>query len=127
MLADDGTFQYRTLGEGLASGDVSITEVSKAGSVPELMATNRGKLPVLLLDGEELVGAKQNRVLNTSILLRELSETRVLPGGYRQRISGWRHGFAENPLPIPATRTVLNPGPGISAADALDTYMRSIR
>jgi len=97
MLADDGTFQYRTLGEGLASGDVSITEVSKAGSVPELMATNRGKLPVLLLDGEELVGAKQNRVLNTSILLRELSETRVpVSCTERGRWSYVSNSFAES-------------------------------
>lgn len=39
---------------------------------------NSGKLPVLLVDGEELLGAKQNRVLNASILLTENSET-IIP------------------------------------------------
>jgi hypothetical protein len=46
--------------------------------VPELKVLNRAEKPVLLLDGEELAGAKQNRVLNTTILLREKSET-VIP------------------------------------------------
>jgi hypothetical protein len=50
----DGKFQYRTLGEALASWDVAISEVSTAGSVPELMVVNRGSNPVLLIDGEEL-------------------------------------------------------------------------
>jgi hypothetical protein len=73
----DGTFQYRTLGEALGSSDLAITEVSATGSVPELMVVNRGDKSVLLIDGEELAGAKQNRVLNTSILLKEVSETKI--------------------------------------------------
>ena len=56
----------------------SVTEVSKGGSVPNLKVINRADVPVLLLDGEELKGAKQNRVLNTSILVREKSET-IIP------------------------------------------------
>lgn len=77
LIAKDGLFPYRTLGEALATSDIMIAEVSASGSVPELLVTNRGKTPVLLIDGEELAGAKQNRVLNTSILLRDLSETRI--------------------------------------------------
>jgi hypothetical protein len=73
----DGTFQYRTLGEGLAASDLAVTEISSSGSVPDLMVVNRGQTPVLLVDGEELAGAKQNRVLNTSILLKERSETKI--------------------------------------------------
>jgi hypothetical protein len=46
-----------------------IEEIGEAGSVPTLRATNAGDRPVLLLDGEELVGAKQNRVLNTTVLV----------------------------------------------------------
>jgi hypothetical protein len=52
----------------LARGELRITEVSESGSVPDLRLTNSGNRPVLLLDGEELVGAKQNRVLNLTIL-----------------------------------------------------------
>ena len=48
----DGTFQYRTLGEALVTWDIAITEVSVAGSVPELMVVNRANKPVLLIDGE---------------------------------------------------------------------------
>jgi len=73
----DGIFQYRTRGEALATWDIAITEVSAAGSVPDLMVVNRANKPVLLIDGEELAGAKQNRVLNTSILIKEVSETKI--------------------------------------------------
>ena len=56
---------------------MALTEVSHGGSVPELIVINRADRPLLLLDGEELIGAKQNRVLNTTILLKEKSETVV--------------------------------------------------
>ena len=77
IAAADGQFQYRTLGEAIGNGDVTVTEVSAGGSVPELRLINRGNTPVLVIDGEELAGAKQNRVLNTSILIREVSETNI--------------------------------------------------
>ncbi len=59
--------EYTTLTEALDSGQLTVTEVSHGGSVPELKAVNQGEKAVLMLDGEELVGAKQNRVLNTTI------------------------------------------------------------
>jgi len=61
--------QYATLDESLGNGLAEVTEVSESGSVPELSFTNRAQGMVLLLAGEQLVGAKQNRVLNTSILV----------------------------------------------------------
>lgn len=61
--------RYLTLREALARGTVVIEEVSDGGSVPRLAVRNDGDVPVLLLDGEELVGAKQNRVVNVSILV----------------------------------------------------------
>jgi hypothetical protein len=60
--------EYITLDEALAAQTASVTEVSESGSVPDLLFRNDGDTPVLLLDGEELIGAKQNRVLNLSIL-----------------------------------------------------------
>ncbi len=66
--AAQGRRRYLTLDEALASGAARITEVGDAGHVPELWLYNDGELPILLLDGEELKGAKQNRVLNLTIL-----------------------------------------------------------
>ena len=66
--------EFLSLEDALKEDLITITEVDKSGTVPDLKAINRSDIPVLLLDGEELVGAKQNRVLNTSILLKENSE-----------------------------------------------------
>jgi hypothetical protein len=62
---------YLTLPEAMQAGVVQISEVSQSGSVPELTVINSGGLPVLILAGEELMGAKQNRVLNTTVLVQE--------------------------------------------------------
>jgi hypothetical protein len=60
---------YLTLGTALERGLISISEVSRGGSVPELRAANKAELPVLIVDGEELVGAKQNRVANLTVMV----------------------------------------------------------
>lgn len=59
---------YMLLEEAIVHGVAHVKELSEGGSVPELRFENLGERPVLLLDGEELVGAKQNRVLNLTIL-----------------------------------------------------------
>jgi len=68
--------QYVTLEEALPLG-LRITEVDAAGAVPELLAFNPLDTPVLLYDGEELLGAKQNRILNVTVLLAAKTETRI--------------------------------------------------
>ena len=52
---------YLTLDEALPLG-LRVTEIDTAGSVPELAVANPLVSDVLLYDGEELVGAKQNRI-----------------------------------------------------------------
>ncbi len=69
---------YIMLRDAMDLGVVTITELSEGGSVPELKVLNRGDKPVLILDGEELAGSKQNRVLNSTVLIKEKSET-VIP------------------------------------------------
>lgn len=73
---DEGSV-YLTLNEAMDMNLLKIMEVDDSGSVPELNAVNMSELPVLILDGEELVGAKQNRVLNTTVLLKGGSETLI--------------------------------------------------
>lgn len=78
LFPGDGGPEYMTLREALERGALAVTEVSEGGSVPELKVVNKGDMAVLLLDGEELAGAKQNRVLNTTILVGAGMET-VIP------------------------------------------------
>jgi hypothetical protein len=49
-------------------GVLGIREVHGLARVSELVIENRGTQPVLLIEGETLVGAKQNRTLNVSVL-----------------------------------------------------------
>lgn len=72
----DPTANYVTLEEALPLG-FRITEIDAAGSVPELLAFNPLDTPVLLYDGEELLGAKQNRILNVTVLVAPQTETKI--------------------------------------------------
>jgi hypothetical protein len=68
---------YKTLDEAMTAQEFIVKEVSEGGSVPSLAVHNTGTLPVLIVVGEELIGAKQNRVLNTSILVPAASELKI--------------------------------------------------
>ena len=70
LLADEDSLPgYLTLDQALNDKQARVTEVSEGGHVPELAFENLTDRPILLLDGEELVGAKQNRVLNVTLLV----------------------------------------------------------
>ena len=76
LHVDDGTagaahaspLAYRTLQEAIADGSVEVTERASA-SVPELVLHNKGQTMVFVLDGEEIVGGRQNRIVNASFLV----------------------------------------------------------
>ena len=85
--------EWLTLAE--AGDRVRITEVGEEGSVPDLKVANLGDLPLLLLDGEQLVGAEQNRILNNMTVLVAAQTEVTIPvscvergrWGYRARHS----------------------------------------
>jgi hypothetical protein len=79
LLSDyDADCDYLTLDEALSDNLIDVVEKDEGGSVPELKVVNRSGRMVLILDGEELVGAKQNRIVNTTILIAG-NTTTVIP------------------------------------------------
>lgn len=61
--------RYMLLDGALRRRTLTVTEVGEAGEISCLKAVNKGPWPVLAFDGEELVGAKQNRICNTTLLI----------------------------------------------------------
>src|SRR5436190_13153078 len=61
-------FEYQSFAQGLAHG-VSIKELAGGASVNDLVVTNPTELPVLLFEGEEVLGAQQNRTFDVSVLV----------------------------------------------------------
>jgi hypothetical protein len=59
---------YTLLADAIKNEQALVTEITEGGQVPVLLLDNRAENPILAIQGEELVGAKQNRTLNVSIL-----------------------------------------------------------
>lgn len=72
------SLEYLTYEEALRKSAVETCEVGDAGAVPELLLDNNGDEMVLVIDGQQLIGAKQNRVLNTTVLVASRSKV-VIP------------------------------------------------
>jgi len=100
-------------------GLVSIEEVSDVGTVGELRVANRADRPILLVEGEVLLGMKQTRVLNVTILvpaqtILEVPVSCVESGRWRA-VSGEATGKA-----------AVNLAPSVRAAKTV-TVARSMR
>ena len=68
---------YLLIDEALRKKEVVLEEVSEGGTVPEIRLTNFSEMTVLVVDGTELIGAKQNRIVNASFLIPPKSVTKV--------------------------------------------------
>jgi hypothetical protein len=85
LQGDTHAEQDISLLEGaLQAGTLHIEELHEAGSVPELRVVNEGALRVLILEGDKLIGARQNRVVNSSVLVAAGSDL-TLPVSYIER------------------------------------------
>jgi hypothetical protein len=95
------------LDEALRSGHTSITEVDDSGIVGEVLVRHGGATPLLILDGEEIVGAKQNRTFNGSFLVSPGTEVRLpvscVERGRWQHRGGMRFGSTSRTV-APAVR-----------------------
>jgi hypothetical protein len=60
---------YKLLSTAIEAGEAVVEEVNESGSVPNLAVTNKAKSPLLIPEGEILMGAKQNRVINVTVLV----------------------------------------------------------
>src|SRR6266545_5506301 len=76
FAAGEPRAEYVGLDEAVAHGFV-VREVDDHGEVNSLLVENPLELPVILYEGEELVGAKQNRILHASMLVGAKSQTLV--------------------------------------------------
>jgi hypothetical protein len=89
---------YVLAADGFAEGALTIGEIG-AGSVPQLVVQNRGDRPALLIDGEHLEGAKQNRVLNVTVLVAARRDT-VIPVSCVEQ-GRWSYGADQGFAPSP--------------------------
>lgn len=66
---EKNTFEYISGPSAIAKNFVEVREVSLSGSVNNLALINTSDKYIFFLDGDILTGAKQNRVLNTSVFI----------------------------------------------------------
>ena len=71
--AGDG-LTYSTLDEALEAHWIEVAESTETGQVSRIKIINRSEQMVFLMAGEQLVGCKQNRVMNSSIMVPPRTE-----------------------------------------------------
>lgn len=69
FIREEHALPYLEFEQALGRGLIEVTEVSEGGSVPNLFVKNKADRDVIIVDGELLVGAKQNRIVNTTIVV----------------------------------------------------------
>ena len=89
FVDEDRKLPFLDLEEALKQGFIEITEISEGGSVPDLEVSNKSESDVIILDGEELIGAKQNRIVNTTIVVGAATKIKIPVSCVEQR--RWRY------------------------------------
>lgn len=76
--SEGANFDYVTLEDGLEQELFHVEELEDGASVNDIQIDNRSDFYALLFEGEEFIGAKQNRILNVSVLVKPRTK-QVLP------------------------------------------------
>ena len=66
-----GSIDYLTLDEAVSANSLEITEKADGPQVSAINVVNRSDRPVFLMAGELLIGCKQDRMINASMMLRQ--------------------------------------------------------
>ncbi|TME82711.1 MAG: hypothetical protein E6I43_09810 [Chloroflexi bacterium] len=77
IFRDAAGLDYVTLAEAQEAKTVEISELDARGTVSRLVVKNAGASPVLIIDGDILLGLKQDRALNTTILVPSQSTLEI--------------------------------------------------
>ena len=99
LFGPEARLDYLAFSAAVARG-VVVHELSRAASVNDLSVTNPLDVGVLLYDGEEVLGAQQNRTFDVSVLVPAQSKLDVPVSCVEHgRWDGSRHGEALAPAP----------------------------
>ena len=95
-------FDHIILKKALEDRVVEIAELEDGASVPEVKVYNKSEKFLIIFDGEHLIGAKQNRIVNKTVIINPFSEL-VVPVSCTEK-GRWHHtteGFSKSKYNAP--------------------------
>ena len=119
--SNDSLSELLDLDTAYQEGMVKIREVSEGGSVQEILVYNLSKSPLIILEGQGLEGAKQNRVLQKTVVVPPETEL-LVPVNCVER-GRWNYRSAE------FRPAAFSAGPSVKArkASAMKMGERSVQ
>lgn len=84
-----------TLKKGFELGLVEVKECPKS-TVNTLIVVNNAVTPLLLVDGEEIVGGDQNRIVSSTVLIAAQSEMKIPVNCTEHGRWGYKHEFKQS-------------------------------